>query len=162
MLKFVQSLCQHVSSTYSIRWSWIIDQFCAADPNKPHAATHKTGYCDVHHAEYERIHRRWKSARNNFRRGASPHEPKPFPEYLASVGFSHVPAALIPVDESTLGRLEMTAQELTRSLKVITKVLADPHESLYRPQDWAAAGSVHVEAVRDVIELLNDLKESAS
>lgn len=49
-----------------------------------HPATHRTGYCDHHHVEFALVKARWRSARNNFRRGASKADPGPWPEYFAA------------------------------------------------------------------------------
>jgi len=130
---------------------------CRADHENPHDATRRTGYCELHHAEYERARKRLKSARNNFRRGATTRPPGSLEDYLEQVGFTRLTRSTRP---SSRAQAQAASRALVESLEVITGVLGNP-ANMYTAQSWAQAGHAHIEAVRLALDVLMNLTEDS-
>jgi hypothetical protein len=130
---------------------------CRADHENPHEATRRTGYCELHHAEYECARKRLKSARNNFRCGATTRPPGSLEDYLEQVGFTRLTRS---TSTSAPAQALAASPALVDSLEVITGVLGNP-ANLYTAQSWAQAGHAHIEAVRLALDVLLNLTEDS-
>jgi len=138
--------------------------YCKARDWAAHMATRRTGYCEHHHVEYSAVRGRWKSAVNNFRRGASRRDPGTWQEYLAMHAHftdrdhptepSHDPelnpateGPAVPIPETTSRRLITLAEGLDYHLRQFHDRALNLNQSPFT-REWAVEVEDRVEAMK--------------
>lgn len=94
---------------------------CRALPETPHTATHKSGYCDLHHREYQRAMKRLASAKYNHRVGRSPNPAPDRATFLASVSFTPIEGIAAVLDERTKSIISGACHDLDRCAAMLQK-----------------------------------------
>lgn len=113
---------------------------CRAWARIPHPATHRTGYCDKHHKEYQAAMQRYRNAVYNFTHGRTTKEPPEKADFVKRIRFTKpgpdVATVLTPREKEAL----MSALADLSSVPVLLERLAEKGEApatLY-PRTWQA------------------------
>lgn len=88
---------------------------CRASVCGPNVATHKTGFCDFHHAEYALAKGRHNDLKYNFKAGRSSNPPPSWDDYLAAVTFTPLQEMSSGLDERVISILTGALDELERA-----------------------------------------------
>lgn len=102
---------------------------CKASTCAPNVATHKTGYCDFHHAEYSAAKKRHNDMKYNFSVGRSSRRPASWAEYLSALHFTPMAEATGAIDERVTTLIAGVLDEVERAQN-INSTSADPPPAL--------------------------------
>ena len=103
---------------------------CKATLCAPNAATHKTGYCDFHHSEYEQAKKRYNDMKYNYNKGRTTKNPPDWNSYLATVPFTPIHMTNGSLDERVISIIKGVLNETKRATDMATRLNEPPHELL--------------------------------
>ena len=101
-----------------------------------HLSQRASGYCEHHHGEYMLARRRWQSARNNFRRGASPNDPGPWADRVATVSFTAQDVVRVTVTKERRDALLELSRKLDADLEAFTLNARASHRTPANQAAW--------------------------
>lgn len=111
---------------------------CRALPESPHTATHKSGYCDLHHWEWTRAMKVYSDMVYNHRSGRSPRLPPSKIDYIDALTFTPIKQLRSSLDDRTLYVLEGLLNDLQRCTRTLTNpehTTEELHASIQRMHD---------------------------
>ena len=94
---------------------------CSAFPDQPHPATRKSGYCERHHAEYDRAIAAYRSAVYNFNHGRTQKKPPSRATYIRRIKFSALPQRPTTGTSASATKAADGLEEAWRSIKEWTR-----------------------------------------
>ena len=87
---------------------------CLAPGPFTHPRTRKSGYCELHHVEYQRAKKRYKDKTYNYQHHRSTTKPPEWKDFLANVTFTRLDITEKPLDYLTRQRLQSIHEKLQR------------------------------------------------
>lgn len=92
---------------------------CQAPVCPPNVATHKTRYCDIHHAEFVAARKRFNDMKYNFRVGRTSRKPPEWADFLREIRFTPVSVVRQGLDFRARTVLQGVLEEATRCESIL-------------------------------------------